>query len=166
MDRENYKVIRQSVIDMVLATEMTKHFEHLTKFINIFAKPFLNKDDDPCEVCRRLYHFSSFPLISGAALFNDLTPTSSAAPGNRLCRSQHIREHNPCQTNANQMRRRLQPHTAAQHVHRVGAKDRRGIFQPGIIWEKRRRHNPIQKSYFIADSRREGQRIAGGDAAI
>ena len=57
MDRENYKVIRQSVIDMVLATEMTKHFEHLTKFINIFAKPFLNKDDDPCEVCRGLYHF-------------------------------------------------------------------------------------------------------------
>ena len=49
MDRESYKVIRQSIIDMVLATEMTKHFEHLTKFINIFAKPFL-KDEDQYEV--------------------------------------------------------------------------------------------------------------------
>ncbi|XP_057371370.1 high affinity cAMP-specific and IBMX-insensitive 3',5'-cyclic phosphodiesterase 8A-like [Daphnia carinata] len=48
MDRESYKVIRQSIIDMVLATEMTKHFEHLTKFINIFAKPFL-KDEDQYE---------------------------------------------------------------------------------------------------------------------
>ena len=47
------------------------------------------------------------------------------------------------------MRRRLQPHTAAQHVHRVGAKDRRGIFQPGIIWEKRRRHNPIQNHVLL-----------------
>lgn len=51
MDRESYKVIRQSIIDMVLATEMTKHFEHLTKFINIFAKPFLKaSDDDQYEV--------------------------------------------------------------------------------------------------------------------
>lgn len=49
LDRESYKVIRQSIIDMVLATEMTKHFEHLTKFINIFAKPFL-KDEDQYEV--------------------------------------------------------------------------------------------------------------------
>lgn len=49
MDRESYKVIRQSIIDMVLATEMTKHFEHLTKFINIFAKPFL-RDEDQNEV--------------------------------------------------------------------------------------------------------------------
>jgi hypothetical protein len=35
---------------MVLATEMTKHFEHLTKFINIFAKPFLRQDEDQYEV--------------------------------------------------------------------------------------------------------------------
>ncbi|XP_032778447.2 high affinity cAMP-specific and IBMX-insensitive 3',5'-cyclic phosphodiesterase 8A isoform X1 [Daphnia magna] len=49
LDRESYKVIRQSIIDMVLATEMTKHFEHLTKFINIFAKPFLRQDEDQYE---------------------------------------------------------------------------------------------------------------------
>ncbi|KAK0096361.1 hypothetical protein PV326_005675 [Microctonus aethiopoides] len=34
LDRETYKLIRQNVIDMILATEMTKHFEHLAKFVN------------------------------------------------------------------------------------------------------------------------------------
>lgn len=45
LDRDTYKVLRQSVVDMVLATEMTKHFEHLSKFVNIFAKPS-HRDDD------------------------------------------------------------------------------------------------------------------------
>jgi len=49
LDRETYKALRQSIIDMVLATEMTKHFEHLTKFINIFAKPFIKEDDNQSE---------------------------------------------------------------------------------------------------------------------
>ncbi len=30
---------------MVLATEMTKHFEHLSKFVNVFTKPLLNKEE-------------------------------------------------------------------------------------------------------------------------
>ena len=38
LDRETYREVRQSVIDMVLATEMTKHFEHLSKFIHVFNK--------------------------------------------------------------------------------------------------------------------------------
>lgn len=33
---ELYRDVRQSVIDMVLATDMTKHFEHLAKFIQNF----------------------------------------------------------------------------------------------------------------------------------
>lgn len=28
-------MLRQNVIDMILATEMTKHFEHLAKFVNV-----------------------------------------------------------------------------------------------------------------------------------
>lgn len=32
-----YKVARTNVIDMILATEMTKHFEHLAKFVNVFC---------------------------------------------------------------------------------------------------------------------------------
>ena len=35
LDRDTYKSIRQNIIDMILATEMTKHFEHLSKFVNI-----------------------------------------------------------------------------------------------------------------------------------
>nr|CAI5818794.1 unnamed protein product [Callosobruchus analis] len=37
LDRESYKVARSNVIDMILATEMTKHFEHLAKFVNVFC---------------------------------------------------------------------------------------------------------------------------------
>ncbi|XP_065288142.1 high affinity cAMP-specific and IBMX-insensitive 3',5'-cyclic phosphodiesterase 8A-like isoform X2 [Dermacentor albipictus] len=39
MDRDVYRTARTSIIDMVLATEMTKHFEHLSKFLNCFQKP-------------------------------------------------------------------------------------------------------------------------------
>lgn len=40
-----YKVIRQSIVDMVLATEMTKHFEHMAKFVNVFTKPAMREDE-------------------------------------------------------------------------------------------------------------------------
>ncbi|KAM3963246.1 phosphodiesterase 8 [Aphomia sociella] len=36
LDREMFKTIRHNVIDMILATEMTKHYEHLAKFVNVF----------------------------------------------------------------------------------------------------------------------------------
>jgi high affinity cAMP-specific and IBMX-insensitive 3',5'-cyclic phosphodiesterase 8 len=38
ISRDDFILIRQFMIDMVLATEMAKHFEHLTKFCNINAK--------------------------------------------------------------------------------------------------------------------------------
>ncbi|XP_023566485.1 high affinity cAMP-specific and IBMX-insensitive 3',5'-cyclic phosphodiesterase 8A isoform X1 [Octodon degus] len=38
-NRNDYRILRQSIIDMVLATEMTKHFEHVNKFINSVNKP-------------------------------------------------------------------------------------------------------------------------------
>lgn len=38
LDQETFKEVRHSIIDMILATEMTKHFEHLTKFVNVFTK--------------------------------------------------------------------------------------------------------------------------------
>ena len=37
--REDFRTMRQQVIDMVLATEMTKHFEHLNKFVSSCIKP-------------------------------------------------------------------------------------------------------------------------------
>lgn len=46
LDRETYKTLRHNIIDMILATEMTKHFEHLAKFVNVFyAKPTGSKED-------------------------------------------------------------------------------------------------------------------------
>jgi high affinity cAMP-specific and IBMX-insensitive 3',5'-cyclic phosphodiesterase 8 len=37
LDKETYKIARHNVVDMILATEMTKHFEHLAKFVNVFC---------------------------------------------------------------------------------------------------------------------------------
>lgn len=46
LDRETYKTVRHNVVDMILATEMTKHFEHLAKFVNVFyAKAGGSKED-------------------------------------------------------------------------------------------------------------------------
>lgn len=42
MTKENFMTLRQSMIDMVLATELTKHFEHVNKFISIVTKSHSN----------------------------------------------------------------------------------------------------------------------------
>lgn len=47
LQRDVYKVLRQNIIDMILATEMTKHFEHLAKFVNVFC----TKSPNDLEVC-------------------------------------------------------------------------------------------------------------------
>ncbi|XP_070426695.1 high affinity cAMP-specific and IBMX-insensitive 3',5'-cyclic phosphodiesterase 8A isoform X4 [Equus przewalskii] len=39
LGRNDYRTLRQGIIDMVLATEMTKHFEHVNKFVNSINKP-------------------------------------------------------------------------------------------------------------------------------
>lgn len=39
VDRNQFRTLRQAVIDMVLATEMTRHFEHVSKFVNSINKP-------------------------------------------------------------------------------------------------------------------------------
>ncbi|XP_038078738.1 high affinity cAMP-specific and IBMX-insensitive 3',5'-cyclic phosphodiesterase 8B-like isoform X3 [Patiria miniata] len=46
LDREDYRAMRHTIIDMILATEMTKHFEHLSKFVNCFNKPALRDGED------------------------------------------------------------------------------------------------------------------------
>ncbi|KAK4300621.1 hypothetical protein Pmani_027186 [Petrolisthes manimaculis] len=37
LERDTYKHLRSNIVDMVLATDMTKHFEHLSKFLNMAA---------------------------------------------------------------------------------------------------------------------------------
>uniref|UniRef100_A0AAQ4P1I6 Phosphodiesterase n=1 Tax=Gasterosteus aculeatus aculeatus TaxID=481459 RepID=A0AAQ4P1I6_GASAC len=38
-ERNQFRTLRQAIIDMVLATEMTRHFEHVSKFANSINKP-------------------------------------------------------------------------------------------------------------------------------
>ena len=42
LDRDSYKLIRQGIIDLVLATDMSKHFIHLNKFVNVFTNTVLS----------------------------------------------------------------------------------------------------------------------------
>lgn len=38
LDRDTYKVVRQGIIDLVLATDMSKHFIHLNKFATLYGR--------------------------------------------------------------------------------------------------------------------------------
>lgn len=49
LDKETYKSARSTIIDMILATEMTRHFEHLAKFVSVFGS-----EVEPREVMLRL----------------------------------------------------------------------------------------------------------------
>ncbi|KAM4826268.1 high affinity cAMP-specific and IBMX-insensitive 3',5'-cyclic phosphodiesterase 8A isoform 2-T2 [Thomomys bottae] len=44
MERSQYRVLRQGIVDMVLATEMTKHFEHVNRFVTSVTKPLENEE--------------------------------------------------------------------------------------------------------------------------
>lgn len=39
METNDYLMLCQGIIDMVLATEISRHFEHVNKFVNIINKP-------------------------------------------------------------------------------------------------------------------------------
>ncbi|XP_051533150.1 high affinity cAMP-specific and IBMX-insensitive 3',5'-cyclic phosphodiesterase 8B-like isoform X1 [Myxocyprinus asiaticus] len=56
MERNQFRSLRQAIIDMVLATEMTRHFEHVNKFVNSINKPMSaieetssNSEGSDCE---------------------------------------------------------------------------------------------------------------------
>ncbi|XP_043225252.1 high affinity cAMP-specific and IBMX-insensitive 3',5'-cyclic phosphodiesterase 8A-like isoform X2 [Amphibalanus amphitrite] len=49
LDEATYKRTRTGIIDMVLATEMNKHYEHLSKFVNVFTAPTV-ADDESTEL--------------------------------------------------------------------------------------------------------------------
>ncbi|XP_015220404.2 high affinity cAMP-specific and IBMX-insensitive 3',5'-cyclic phosphodiesterase 8B isoform X2 [Lepisosteus oculatus] len=44
-ERTQFRTLRQAIIDMVLATEMTRHFEHVNKFVNSINKPMAAIDE-------------------------------------------------------------------------------------------------------------------------
>uniref|UniRef100_A0A8C3QIV2 Phosphodiesterase n=1 Tax=Cyanoderma ruficeps TaxID=181631 RepID=A0A8C3QIV2_9PASS len=51
IDRNRYRTLRQAIIDMVLATEMTKHFEHVNKFVNSINKPMASEETSSDTEC-------------------------------------------------------------------------------------------------------------------
>lgn len=52
--RDEFKMLRQAIIDMVMATEMKQHFEHLAKFENSFNKRHNAHDDNQSTVKKLL----------------------------------------------------------------------------------------------------------------
>ena len=48
---EDFKVLRQQIIDMIMATEMKQHFEHLSKFDNSLNNRTLSHEDTGSMVC-------------------------------------------------------------------------------------------------------------------
>ncbi|XP_074862391.1 high affinity cAMP-specific and IBMX-insensitive 3',5'-cyclic phosphodiesterase 8A isoform X2 [Carettochelys insculpta] len=53
MERNEYRTLRQAIIDMVLATEMTKHFEHVNKFVNSINKPLAALEENGTDEEKR-----------------------------------------------------------------------------------------------------------------
>ncbi|ETN59633.1 camp-specific cyclic nucleotide phosphodiesterase [Anopheles darlingi] len=47
LDRDSYKLARSIIVDMILATEMTRHFEHLAKFVSVFGTDVESKEPLP-----------------------------------------------------------------------------------------------------------------------
>lgn len=109
-----YKIARHNVIDMILATEMTKHFEHLAKFVNVFCAKSATDVDVSALSLRS--------LPSKPPHFLDL-------PGGerRLRTNSASRKCHPRQTNDDKVCRRLQPGTTSSAVRGVGSEDSRGV---------------------------------------
>lgn len=49
LERSDYRMLRHTIIDMVLATEMTKHFEHVNKFVNSIIKPLTELESEESD---------------------------------------------------------------------------------------------------------------------
>ncbi|KFQ39379.1 High affinity cAMP-specific and IBMX-insensitive 3',5'-cyclic phosphodiesterase 8B, partial [Mesitornis unicolor] len=69
IDRKLYRTLRQAVIDMVLATEMTKHFEHVNKFVNSINKPMASEETSlpskgsDCEFTANIKNFPDNKML-------------------------------------------------------------------------------------------------------
>ena len=75
--RDEYEALRHSVIDMVLATEMAKHFEHLQKFIHIFKAHMKPVADDDMSVKVWKSQFSDAPSLGNIVGRHDVLTTTA-----------------------------------------------------------------------------------------
>lgn len=55
LSRNEYRTLRQAIIDMVLATEMTKHFEHVNKFVNSINKPLAALEENGVRLTQKCF---------------------------------------------------------------------------------------------------------------
>ncbi len=103
--------MRQQIIDMVLATEMTKHFEHLNKFVSSCIKPstLVKLDEDSgtnvsSSVAEYFRYCFRKALIVGFARRTPTALSLSAEHGCLDCRLVNARESCFHQANVDQMR--------------------------------------------------------------
>uniref|UniRef100_F6YN13 Phosphodiesterase n=1 Tax=Ciona intestinalis TaxID=7719 RepID=F6YN13_CIOIN len=75
LSKENFMTIRQSIIDMVLATELSKHFEHVNKFISIVTKNNSNNPDSNAAVTHELKTLIKRVMIKVADVINPARKT-------------------------------------------------------------------------------------------
>lgn len=61
--RTQFRTLRQAIIDMVLATEMTRHFEHVNKFVNSINKPMSAIEETSSNVRHALLCFHTVRTV-------------------------------------------------------------------------------------------------------
>ena len=54
LTRDEYTPLRETIIDMVLATEMKQHFEHLNKFVSCVNKSTLKLEETSSMVIKQI----------------------------------------------------------------------------------------------------------------
>ncbi|PAA63111.1 hypothetical protein BOX15_Mlig000151g1 [Macrostomum lignano] len=62
MSREDFKTLRHSMVDIVLATEMARHFEHVGKFTNQIVAPLIAKEGE--EGAEQITAEESFEMLT------------------------------------------------------------------------------------------------------
>ena len=66
LDRDSFKLIRQGIIDLVLATDMSKHFVHLNKFVSVFTNSIVS-------VCRYFTNYLNlFKLVLNCSKLSEI----------------------------------------------------------------------------------------------
>ena len=70
LDRDSYKLMRQGIIDLVLATDMSKHFVHLNNFATLYGK--FDVSTKVCNSSHENYLLMTFGNINQTWLFQNL----------------------------------------------------------------------------------------------
>ncbi|XP_060519111.1 high affinity cAMP-specific and IBMX-insensitive 3',5'-cyclic phosphodiesterase 8 isoform X2 [Cylas formicarius] len=83
LDRDAYKLARHNVVDMILATEMTRHFEHLAKFVNVFCTNTPSGSDAENDDCMPISNQENITLVKRMMI--KCADVSNPARPLRLC---------------------------------------------------------------------------------